>query len=95
MIDILAQTPAAVYIIPSVGFAAIIGAYIIMGRQSKDVNKQISTHVTDTKIHPEKKDVVYKDVCQIQHKLENQRSDERHEELTDTLKELKDLILSK
>ena len=95
MIDILAQTPAAAYIIPSVGFAAIIGAYIIMGRQSQAVNKQISTHVTDTKIHPEKKDIVFEKTCQKQHSLDSKLGDERHKELRESLKELKDLILSK
>ncbi len=95
MIDILAQTPAAAYIIPSVGFAAIIGAYIIMGRQSQAVNKQISTHVTDNKIHPEKKDVVYKDVCQIQHKLENKRADERHAELLAAIAEVSKAVSKK
>ena len=95
MIDILAQAPTAAYVIPGIGFAAIIGVYIIVGRQSKDVNKQISTHVTDTKIHPEKKDVVYKDVCQIQHRLENKRADERHEELLAAIAEVSKAVSEK
>lgn len=91
MIDILAQVPAAAYIAPSVGFAAIIGVYIIMGRQSQAVNKQIATHVTDSKIHPEKKDIVFEKTCLTQHRLEKELLDERHKEVTDRLKELKDL----
>ncbi len=92
MIDILAQTPAAAYIIPSVGFAAIIGAYIIMGRQSQAVNKQISTHVTDNKIHPERSSVVFRDVCETQHRLENKRADERHAELLSAIAEVKKAV---
>ena len=92
MIDILAQTPAAVYIIPSVGFAAIIGAYIIMGRQSQAVNKQITTHVTDTKIHPERSSVVFRDVCEIQHRLEKELLDARHEELLGAIAEVKKAV---
>ncbi len=92
MIDLLAQTPAAVYIIPSVGFAAIIGVYIVMGRQSKDVNKQISTHVTDTKIHPERTSVVFRDVCETTHRLENKRADERHLELLAAISAVKQAV---
>ena len=84
MIDILAQGTAAAIAIPVVSIGAIIGVYV-----------WVSKHIANGKIHPEKKDIVFEKTCTMQHRLENKRSDERHKELTDTLKELKDLIRPK
>ncbi len=72
MLTIIAQTPLAAYILPGVGFAAIIGVYVWVAQQ--------------------KKDLVSRDVCKTQHRLENKRADERHEELQGALTEIKEMI---
>ncbi len=71
----LAQTSTIVTIaIPSIGFAAIIGCYV-----------WVSRHMANTKIHPEKKDIVYVNVCEKQHKLDAKLADERHKEVRESL----------
>ncbi len=87
----LAQASTIVAIaVPAVGFGAIIGVYVMVSRHKDWVSK----HMANTKIHPEKEHIVYKDVCVMQHKLENKRADERHEELKAGFDKLEALIRS-
>ena len=85
----LAQTSTAIAIaVPVVSFGAIIGVYVMLSRHKDWVSK----HMTNTKIHPDKDHIVYKDVCQTTHRLENLRADERHEEVKADLAEIKTML---
>ncbi len=84
----LAEASAVAIAIPAVSFAAIIGVYIILLKQKDWVSK----HMSDQKIHAEKQAIVYKDVCQTTHRLENEKADERHAEVKADLAEIKTML---
>ncbi len=78
----LAQSSTVVAIaVPEVSFAAIICGYV-----------SGSKHKGHARIHPDKKDIVFKDLCDKTHELERRQADERHEEVQKHFAELKTMI---